>query len=352
MLFYVKDRKTFKTKAVLEGVSWKLVRSVWTDLSEITAKDDPNVSAGDFVYNTDGWIGLISGLERDNNQISLKAEKVENLFGRTVMWDDISGYINVEADCDYLLMTFIDYVMMGGTGRSGEMDSMYGQFYSHVNITPYVAVGYGSCVPVLQNGLINVKSYVSQCRRLKSVFTNCTIEGNTFHINIVQDNRQQKTLITTNFPCVVKEESFSETKIAKITTYKLTGKPLPEYDNEPFYDNVQQWYLLKDGSVSSNKLDPNRAEGEWKMIEITEEGDDPETVAQNEFAKNTYSHKLIIQMQEKDARFDFYDRVNVEINNKIYESYVSRKTITSDGLVEYTFGDLKTSLMDKINEYD
>ena len=37
MLFYVKDRKTFTTKAVLEGVSWKLVRSVWTDLSEITA---------------------------------------------------------------------------------------------------------------------------------------------------------------------------------------------------------------------------------------------------------------------------------------------------------------------------
>jgi hypothetical protein len=85
MLFYVKDRKTFKTKAVLEGVTWKLVRSVWTDLSEIVAKDDPNVNAGDIIFNRGGWLGLISDLERDGKQLSLKIEKIERILQKDSM---------------------------------------------------------------------------------------------------------------------------------------------------------------------------------------------------------------------------------------------------------------------------
>lgn len=342
MLFYVKDRKTFTTKAVLEGVSWKLVRSVWTDLSEITAKDDPNVAAGDFVYNLDGWIGLVSDLERDGNQISLKLEKIERLLSRKVQWPGYGQNQYAEFCMAFLLN---NYYIPGAFEASNRInDSDYAISFLEADRQTLSAVG---AYPVLSDGgTVSGMSYISQIRRNKSVFCTFSITStNTLKVTIEQKTQTQKTLITTNYPCVVKEESFSETKVAKVTTYVNNG------GYPPSYDNTTHWYLFTDGSIGNDPTAGTREEGEWVSIALNDY-DDAEVVARNEFGKNSYSHKLVIQMQEKDARYDFYDLVRVEVGNHIYDSYVSRKTITSDGLVEYTFGDLKTSLMDKINEYD
>ena len=344
MLFYVKDRKTFKTKAVLEGISWKLVRSVWTDLSEIVAKDDPNVNCDDFIYNREGWMGLISDLERDEKKISLKIEKIEKVVGRKIQWPGYGKNIYAEWCLSYMLNNYYIPGSMEYNANYRIPDPMYAMPYLEYNRVTLAAVG---AYPVLgDDGLISATSYISQIRRTKSVFTTFSVSANdTLMATIEYKAQTPKILITTNFPCVIKEESFSEIKTAKVTTYTAD----PEWP--PTYDNITHWYLMKDGTISNDPDSGVREDGDWISVRLNEY-DDSEVIAQNEFGKNKYSHKLIIQMQEKDARFDFYDLVRVEVGNHIYDSYVSRKTVTSDGLVEYTFGDLKTSLMDKINEYD
>lgn len=342
MLFYVKDRMTFKTKAVLEGISWKLVRSVWTDLSEIVAKDDPNVNAGDIIFNRDGWLGLISDLERDGKQLSLKIEKIERILGRKIAWPGWGKNQYAEWCLSYMVNT---WYKNGRFATLADEDAVYAMPYLTANRVTLDAVG---AVPVFDdNGLVSGMSYISQIRRNKNVFTTFGVTANNeLEVTIEHKTQTQKTLITTNYPCVVKEESFSEIKVAKVTTYTaiLTSPP-------PAVDNVTDWYLFTDGTIGNDPTAGTREEGDWIAV-LVDDYNDAETVAQNEFNKNAYSHKLIIQMQEKDARFDFYDLVRVEVGKHIYDSYVSRKTVTSDGLVEYTFGDLKTSLMDKINEYD
>lgn len=346
MLFYVKDRKTFKTKAVLEGISWKLVRSVWTDLSEIVAKDDPNVVAGDIIFNRDGWLGLITDLERDEKKLSLKIEKIERLFQRKMIWEGFG----TQWPCDHTLYHAFNNYIRGAQVTALSPKPTDDPVYA----LPFVTVSRltldaGPSFPLLDNAMISLTSYISQVRRLQNVYTTFTINGdNTMTASIEHKTQTTKTLITTNYPCIVKEESFSETKIAKVTSFiyeSNSGSYIPTTLD------IQDYYLMSDGSITQDPSSGTRAEGEWVMVTRMDE-DDPLVVAQNEFAKNKYSHKLIIQMQEKDAIYDFYDRVNVEVGKHMYESYVSRKTVTSDGLVEYTFGDLKTSLMDKINEYD
>ncbi len=345
MLFYVKDRKTFKTKAVLEGISWKLVRSVWTDLSEIVAKDDKNVNAGDIIFNRAGWLGLISDLERDNNRLSLKIEKIERLFQRKMIW--YGGGFNSPAE-QTLYMAFNNLIrgaQQTGLSPQPTDDPVYAMPWLTVNRVTLTA---GASYPILDNARMSVQSYISQARRLQNVYTDFTINADdTMTATIEQKTQTTKILITTNYPCVVKEESFSETKIVKVTTFVYE----PNETHIPTTYDVEDYYLMSDGTITQDPSSGTRAEGDWTMVTRQYE-DDPLVVAQTEFAKNTYTHKLIIQMQEKDAIYDFYDRVNVEVGKHMYESYVSRKTVTSDGLVEYTFGDLKTSLMDKINEYD
>lgn len=353
MLFYVKDRKTFKTKAVLEGISWKLVRSVWTDLSEIVAKDDPNVNAGDFVYNTNGWIGLVSDLERDENQLSLKLEKIENLFRRKIIYDPfwVDNTWKAEENLRYLIAN----IYAPGKGDPlMSTDTEYEMPYISVTTLTNTA---GICAPSLDNYQMSAMSYISRIRRIQNVYTYFSISGNTLNITIGKETKTPKTLITTNVPCVIKEESFSEENVAKIMSYSVIEEQDPETpdDPPPYFTDIREWYLYTDGTIGSGVPDPQktRAKGSWALKVLNaEEWQNFDSQIADEFAKNKYTHKIIVQMQEKDARFDIYDLVHVEVGKHMYESYVSRKTVTSDGLVEYTFGDLKTSLMDKINEYD
>ena len=345
MIFYIKDQKEFKTKAALEGVTWKLVDSVWTDMSEITAKDDPSVEAGDIVFNREGWMGLISDLERDGDQISLKVEKIERLFQRKMIW--YGGGFNSPAE--QTLFTAFNNLIRGaqeaGLAPKPTDDPVYAFPWLTVN---RVTLSAGASYPLLDKAMISVASYIAQARRLQNVYTTFSINtDDTLTARIEQKAVATKNLITSNYPCVVKEESFSETRIAKVTTFIYE----PNDTHIPTVYELQDWYLMSDGTITEDPAGGTRAEGEWTMVTRSPE-DDPLVVAQTEFAKNSYTHKIIIQMKEEDARFDFYDRVRVEINTHIYDSYVSRKTVTSDGIVEYTFGDLKTTLMDKINEYD
>ena len=353
MLFYVKDRKTFKTNAVLEGISWKLVRSVWTDLSEIVAKDDPNVNCDDIVFTQDNWMGIISDLERDGNKISLKAEKIEKLFSRTILYDPfwVDNTWKAEENLRYLLANIY---APGKSDPLATADPEYAMTYVNATKTTNTA---GICAPALENYQMSAMSYISRIRRIQNVFTNFSISGDTLNVTIGQETKTPKILITTNVPCVIKEESFSEENVAKIMSYTVQEEQDPDTpdDPPPYFINILEWFLYTDGSFNAGVPDPakTRAKGSWALKVLNEEEwQNHESQIADEFAKNKYTHKIIVQMQEKDARYDFYDLVKVEVGNHIYDSYVSRKTITSDGLVEYTFGDLKTSLMDKINEYD
>jgi hypothetical protein len=114
----------------------------------------------------------------------------------------------------------------------------------------------------------------------RTLFTTFGVTANDeLEVTIEHKTQTQKTLITTNYPCVVKEESFSETKVAKVTTYTaiLTSPP-------PAVDNVTDWYLFTDGTIGNDPTAGTREEGDWSAV-LVDDYNDAETVAQNEFNK-------------------------------------------------------------------
>lgn len=329
MLFYFKDKKTFVTKAVCEGITYKLVESVWTDLSEITCRNSDAVQGDEFVFTDDGWIALLTSVEHNGDSMSVKARKIDYLFDR-----DVCFTFGSLQPCEWTLMYYIVNWF-----TSGEDEAYNYKFLEAKRETTDAR----PLKPPATNGVFNVKSYIARIRRLNQVFTSYSVADDVLTMNVYHQERQLKTLVTTNVPCEVLEESFGGNQVAKVSTYTFDG------NGWVFEEDLTNWYLFKDGSISNDADAGERAEGEWKLLQIQNE-DNPEDMARNVFAENSYTHKVVVRVPDKNAIYDFYDPVRVEVNNHVYMSYVSRKIRTSNGYTEYTFGNLKTSLMDKINE--
>lgn len=346
MLFYVRDRKTFKLKAIVEGASWKLVQSVWTDLSEMETTNNERVASGDIIYTIDGWQGIIIDIERDKKTMQMKCQKIDYILGRKIAYEGFGTSWPCERTLQYLILT--NYIDSSTWTEEDDpfTDPRFMISYLAINRVTSEAIPQ---VPITERGQYKISSYIAQVRRLANVFTYFDIDqGNdTLTARIQHENRSTKTLITTGMPVEVTQESFtSEELISKVTTYNFTdGYP-------PLYTNIQQWYLMTNGTITNNRSGGTWKEGAWALQECNEE-DDANTRAVNTIrTSQRSSHKIIVRVPLKDARFEFYDPVKVELHGHMYESYVSRKTISSDGYVEYTLGDLQTSLTDKINELD
>lgn len=331
MYFFFKDRKTFVTKAVCEGISYRLVESVWTDLSEITCTNSDAVKGDEFIYTEDGWIAVLTSVEHDEGSMTVKAEKIESLYSRQLRWN---GFGRLQP-AEWTVAVFL---------RSHYMECPDDRYnIPFLTYTRETLEAPASC-PQSEEGLITEAAVIAQARRLANVFTYHKVEQDILHVYIRHEIREQKTLITTNLPCQIVEESFSKDKrTAKVSTYTL-------YDGfPPYFEDITDWYLYTDGTIGNDPDTKEREEGLWVQQDLKQE-DDPETVVRNIFNKNNYTHKVVIRLPDDRAIYNFYDPVRVEVNNHLYNTYVSRKIRTSDGYTEYTFGDLKTSLMDKINE--
>ena len=344
MIFYIRDKDTFAMKGIVEGASWKLVQSVWTDLSEMTTKNNDKVASGDIIYNMKGWQGIVTDIERDGDTMQMKCQKIDSLLGRTTAY---TGFGSVQP-CEWTLALLINLNYREQQGWDPEDD-----WYSDPRyVLPYLRVNRQTLegraqIPITNRGQYTIASYIAQVRRLASVFSYFDIDetNNLLTVRIQYENRGKKKIFTTNMPVQIVEESFTnEELITKVTTYKFTdGYP-------PLYTDIQQWYLLTDGTITNNRSAGTQKKGGWYLQEIQEE-DDVETIATNIIrTSQRSSHKITFRVRENEARLDFYDPVDIELHGHMYESYVSRKIITSDGYVEYTCGDLQTSLTDKINE--
>lgn len=332
MLFYFKDRKTFITKAVCEGINYKLVESVWTDLSEITCTNNDAVQGDEFVFTDGGWIALLTSVEHNQGAMTVKAEKIERLVRRDICFIGFGA----SWPCEQTALYYLQYNFIMGD------DPMYNLPYLTRSRETLEA---GACLPRAERGVFNLQSYFALIRRLQNVFVYFDVQEDILNVRIRHESRQMKTLVTTNVPCEVVEESFGGGNVAKVSTYVYAGGEMG-WLNE---NELTHWYLFEDGTVSNDPSAGVRVEGDWKLLAV-EQADDPEIMAKNEFKQNSYTHKVIVRVPDDKAIYNFFDPVRVEVNNHVYMSYVSRKTRTSEGYTEYTFGDLKTSLMDKINE--
>lgn len=325
MKVYIKDGKTFKNKAIVTAFSYKLVRSIYTDLSELTTEYASAISLGDILYDNHGWCGLISDIERDGEKLLIiKCQDITNLFARDIIYRESE----MEPSSEETLMSAI----LGH--YQTQSDIVYRLPYLHVNLPSTTTT---RMTPSVDYGVWNIKSYIALIRRLQSIYTDISVTNDTLEIVIQKKTLPTKKIFTTNRRVEILEETFSKTSIAKITAYHTDPVSSTDY------------YMLEDGTITTTFQASGRAEGDWELLQI--DGDQDElTQVTNKFKENSYSHKISFLVPKEDAQWDFYDPVMVEVKKQYYNSYIAKKIILDDDTIEYQCGELRTTLSDKINQ--
>lgn len=323
MKVYIKDGKTFRNKAIIEAFSYKLVKSIYTDLSELETEYDPDVMVNDIIYDNYGWYGLISEIERDGERLlQIKAEDIMNLFRRDIIY--------VASD----MKTTTEQTMASAISKyfSNESDEVFQIPY--LNVSAVTSTSRTS--PSVESGVWNLKSYVAKVRRLQSVYADISFSASQMVIKIQQKQILPKKIFITNRNMEIIEESFSNTSISKITAYHTD--PISSTD----------YYLLENGTITTTYQPTGRAEGTWEYLHIDGDQDEMEQV-RNKFKENSFSHKISFLVPKTEAKWDFYDPVIIDVRNTFYNSYIAKKIILDDDTIEYQCGELRTTLSDKIN---
>ena len=209
-----------------------------------------------------------------------------------------------------------------------------------VYATPFLTVvastsTVGSALPDVENGVWNVKSYLSKVRRLYNIHTSYSVVNGGLVMRIYHRDRQTHKIFLDLSDYEILEESFAHEAIGKITTIAEDAGAR------------QDWYLLTDGTVTNTYTDENRVDGTWEILNVSEAANAAEEV-KNKFAENSDSH-LIEFACNKD--YAFYDDLIVRTKEgQVLTSYISAIRRSSDRNKNvYKSGELRIMVDEKLN---
>lgn len=184
----------------------------------------------------------------------------------------------------------------------------------------------------VQNNIYNLHTWLSNCTQLYNITYNFKIVNGKF-IMTIESKELDTELIDVNAQPISNYTEVFETDIV--------SKVIVLTDTESY-----TLYLLNDRTTTTDKNNPNRAEG--KIVTVyTANYEDAEQIALDQMKANSYNHNIT---------FAYYDRfipvgTPIAIKTKeslIFDTYISAIKITQNKFYEYTCGNIRINFIDKL----
>lgn len=316
MICFIKDKKTFVTKAMVPAVGYELHESIYDTVSTISIPTTKSpIDEGDFVlFDGDPFVGIVTEVDIDGGRTELSVEQAVKVFSRDMFYST-SAYTYLE---DYL-KSLVD------TNYTSCTDEIYELPFLSVNALSHTSA---NCKPDLDDNVYNIKSYISKLRRLHDIVCEWDFTRTQLILNIYKKTFTVHNIDMSNPSYIITEQTISNKVIGKITVYCEENT------------SYSTWYLKTDGTVTTTKpATLDRVDGEWTTLTVHETADIQNDV-KDTFAQNYYSHKISFKT---DADFEIYDRLNLRIEGKIFSSYVSGiKKTKGSKYQEIECGELQT----------
>lgn len=325
MVAYIRDRRTFAVKHYASVWDWDLaLASTEAETSRLMVQGgNTSVSPGDFLFYGD-YQGIIQEVDVGEESLDITCQPMDSLFARELLLDCTQAEGTIEEKIQsWVQQAFVD-----------QEDVLYQLPF--LQVIPQTATQGDTLPDVEEDGIWSIEGYLSKVRQLHQIYTAYSVNGNQLVMRIFhrQPARHQVFLSLSGVQTL--EESFAQETIGKITTKaEDTGQ-------------VQDWYLLTDGSITNTYTPNDRVEGSWEVLTISKEEEVADKVAE-EFAGNTASHLIEFAT---DKRYELGDQVVIRTKKGlVVASSISsvRREKGRDQTV-YKSGELRLMLDEKLNK--
>ena len=183
------------------------------------------------------------------------------------------------------------------------------------------------------DGIYNLHTYMTNCTQNYDIVYNFFIENKKLVMTISKKEIQKK-LLNVRAQSIFNYTEVFETKVVSkvVVKTKEEGRLI--------------LYLLNDRTTTKNMNDENRVKGST-VRKYTEKMENAEQTALDVFKQNSYSHMVSFNM------FGDYIKIGTPIaiktkDNIILNTYISAVKITKKSYIEYTCGNIRINLIDKL----
>lgn len=276
----IKTRAAFRTAASGGVLDYELTLDALDGQSstvQLLGGDLSRDLAGGFLI-IGGQVFLIADLSPGRGVTDLTLQDPLELFSRPRLYSAPAAGTTVGA--------FV--VREIAAGWRDEPDAVYAMPYLQLrnqDTTPFVAPQTDDA------GYYVLTDYLRTVRRLCGVSVDFSVDRDDLIAVVSARIPAAHVLAAGDGHTFLKTNTFSRKAVAKITTVQPVDTGSTAADgSKVFRYQSQDWYLSQDGAVSSTEP-AVRAEGDWRVITVSEKNDAREA-AEALFAKNTETHKL------------------------------------------------------------
>lgn len=318
-----KDVVKLENYAIEENISLNGKSTFTLPRMPIAVKDDL-VKYGDF-------IGVINNIEssKDSKKYKLSVLDIHSLFDRNLVLtnEELISSTGIE---DFIAQIIHDRF-------TDSSDTLMNVDYLNVIVISHTPL---NIEVKTADGLINLRTFLALTKQTYDIDLYFSISASQLNIIISKNTDSTKEIDLTQSPIIEYQSVFSIDVITKVTVY--SKESLSETD----------YFLLNDGTISTNMSDSNRLIGKSVAVVVTTNAE-IEQKAIDTFVTNSYSHNVSFSLTSDNR---LYSKVEFSINrplrvktleNGVFLTFISKiKTSMKSKIIQVECGNAKTSLTD------
>lgn len=279
------------------------------------------------------YIGIVEDTTSEDNRNSqlTTLKYITNIFDRKILLtnESIMHETGVE---DFIAQTIEDYF-------TNSDDTLL-----NINWLEVEALTHTPIVKAIDNdnGIYNFHTFITNCSQNYNIVYKWTLlEDYTLKLEISKEDESEILIDTTTTDISSYTEVYEADVVAKVTVKTA--------------NNIFNWYLKSDRTITNNSSDPDRAKGKIEVA-YTENDADAYQTALDIFKGNSYKHYVSFRMRRSSKLFDV-DSLSIGTplsirtdNNVILDTYVSAIKDNGGEFIDITCGNMRINFIDKLKQ--
>lgn len=331
VFMWIFDYYTFEVKDIVEITDYELNIDEETNANSfVNLLKKTNAKAQDIVAvkknNDVVYWGIIDNIQNEDGkqlyQYTLKY--ITNLFDQTIQLQN-ENIIKTTGIEDFIYSAI-------NSNFINNTDTFVNKSYLELQVKTHTTKQ--TTVSNVENGIYNLHTWMTNCTQHYNVIYDFSIVNGKLKMTIELQDYDKELIDVKAQPISNYSEVFETNVVSKVVVLTST--------------NTYTLYLKTDRTTTTNANDPDRAAGRTETVYTENYADAPQT-ALDTIKSNSYNHNITFNYLERLIKIGTPIAIKTK-ESLIYDTYISGIKLTPKKFIEYTCGNIRVNLIDKLNQ--